>query len=164
MLLHILLNWWAAYSQIAIPASACPASPEGQRQMAGAVIMRSEWVALFNTAVAGAAVVGLLGAIAAYQTRLVGDAFASRWRKALLVTGILGAILCAALLATSMLATRGCQFGEVETRLPFGPLASRTSVALLQTMLFFFIWSVVLTRLARLTKHQPWYNNSRYPV
>ena len=163
-MLNILLNWWAAYSQIAIPASACPASPEGQRQVAGAVLVRADWVALFNTALAAAAVIGLLGALAAYQTRLVGDAFASRWRKSLLVTGIVGAILVAALLATSMLATRGCQFGEVETRLPFGPLASRTSVAFFQTMLFFFIWSVVLTRLARLTKHQPWYNNSRYPV
>src|SRR5678815_3359204 len=89
MLLNILLNWWAAYSQIAIPASACPASPEGQRQVAGAVIMRAEWVALFNTAFAAAAVVGLLGAIAAYQTRLVGDAFASRWRKTLLATCLL---------------------------------------------------------------------------
>jgi hypothetical protein len=164
MLLHLLLNWWAAYAQIGIPAAACPASPEGQRQVAGAVIVRAEWLTLFNTAVALAAVVALVAVLVTYRTRQAGDAFAARWRKGLLLAGLVGALVCGAMLATSLLGTRGCQFGEVQTRLPFGPLVSRTTVALVQTMLFFFIWSVVLTRLARLTKRQPWYNNSRYPV
>ena len=164
MLLHFLLNWWAAYTQIGVPPSVCPASPEGQQQTAGAVLVRAEWLTLFNSAVAWAAAVALIAAIATYQTRLAGDAFAARWRKGLLVAGLLGAVICGVVLSYSVLGTRGCQFGEVQTRLPFGPLVSRTTVALLQTMLFYFAWSLVITRLARLTKHQPWYNNSRYPV
>ena len=63
-----------------------------------------------------------------------------------------------------MVQTFGCEFGERMTHVPFAPAIMRSTVALAQGLVWFFIWSLLLTRLVRIGRWQPFYNNSRYPV
>ena len=162
MLLKFILDWWAAYDQIAVPASVCPVAPNGQAQTANAVL--TDWTGLFIMALAIASLVSLVGAFIAYQTRLMGDQFASRWWKGMVATALVAGGAAFAVLITGSVQTFGCQFGNVTTHLPSGVALNRASVALVQACLFYFIWSLVLTRIARVTRHQPWFNNAWYPV
>lgn len=164
MLPRILLHWWATYSQIVVGPSNCPAGPDGQVQSASAVIALGDWLPLFNLGLALTAIVSLLLVIATYQTRLMGSEFSRRWRRWLLGTAIAVGIMVFAVVASPDVQTIGCQYGNQTTRVPFGPALNRATVAFVQGLLFFLLWSILLTRLARVTQHQPWFNNSRFPV
>jgi hypothetical protein len=162
-MLNIVLNWWAAVHQIDVPASACPVSPDGTMQGATAVILPQDWFALFNGAFLCAVLIALAGVFITYQTRTMGDAFARRWRRMLLATALVAGLVCLLLLSVVQVQTFGCQFGEQLTNIPFGNVLNRSTVAFAQALLFFLIWSFLLTRIARITRHQPWYDNSWYP-
>lgn len=162
MLLKFILDWWAAYQQITVPASVCPADPSGQQQVANAVL--TDWAPLFLAALGVALAVSLVGSLVAYQTRLMGDSFASRWFRMMLAVMLIGGVVAFAVLSTVKVQTFGCQFGNVPTELPTSVALNRASVAVVQTAVFYFLWSLVLTRIARVTRHQPWFNNAWYPA
>jgi hypothetical protein len=81
----------------------------------------------------------------------------------LLATALVSGLVCVLLLSMVRVQTFGCQFGEQMTNIPFVNVLNRSTVAFAQTLLFFFIFSILLTRIARITRHQPWYDHSRYP-
>ena len=164
MLLNILINWWAAFRQIALPAAVCPASPDGTRQVAGAQVALSDWHTAFLLACAVAALAALLMVLWTYRTRTSGAAFSRRWWWTTFWTSLVTGVVCYVVLVTMPVSTFGCQYGNRTTSIPAMSALLRATVAVAQTWVFFFVWSFILTRVARATRLQPYYNNSRYPV
>jgi hypothetical protein len=60
--------------------------------------------------------------------------------------------------------TSGCEFGDVTTRIPLTAALSRTTVALVQSGVLFFLLSWLVTRLARVAGRPGWVNNAHFPV
>jgi hypothetical protein len=164
MLPNGLLNWWAAYPDITVPPTVCATSPDGQVQAANAVIAQADWEGLFTSAAISTVLVALLAVLLTYYTRKMGDRFASRWRWSLLVTALLSAVIAYLVISLPEVHTFGCEFGDRTTNIPVAEALMRSSVAFFQGVLWFLIWSLLLTRLVRIGRWQPWYNNSRYPI
>jgi hypothetical protein len=162
-MINIILNWWAAFGDIAVAATACPAGADGTAQTAAAIIDANSWHGLFINAFIATLIISAVGVVIAYYTDKMGDAFASRWKRALLGTTIIATLFVLILLWRSSVQTLGCQFGEVPIHLPHTNMWLRTSVALLQTPVLFVIISVLLTRAARVARTEPFFHNSRYP-
>jgi hypothetical protein len=163
MTLNSLLHWWAAYPEIRIPASVCPASPEGQIQTAAAVIAPSDWQGLFNVGFWATASIALVAVLLTYWTRSMGERFRPRWWVGLVIAAALAALGCYLVVTSQDVNTVGCEFGETTTQIPATPALVRASVALVQGAIWFVLWSFVLTRAVRVRRWQPFYNNSRFP-
>lgn len=159
---NVLLNWWANES-ITLPASACPAAPGGTPQVTDAFVLSSDQGTVYLAAFVATLVVVMLGVLVTYQTRKLGDLFARRWKISWLVTSLLAAAACTAVVLLMPVTTFGCEYGNVTTRIPTVEALERASVALVQALVGFVAFSLMLTRLSRVTRFQPWFNNSRYP-
>jgi hypothetical protein len=162
--MNALLNWWASYPSITVPPTECARSPEGTVQAANAVIAQADWHGLFTSAFVATMLIALAAVLVTYWTRKMGDRFAARWRWSLLGTALVSAVATYFILTVPEVQTFGCEFGERMTHVPFAPAMMRSTVALAQGLVWFFVWSLLLTRLVRIGRWQPFYNNSRYPV
>ena len=158
-----LIDWWAAFREIPVAASVCPASPEGQRQAANAVVSLGDWHGAFTVAAVITLVLAVVLVLACYETRAMGDRFWRRWWKFLAAGGVLAMLASLLWLATTTVQTEGCEFGNVATKIPFSYAFNRSTVSLVQGLLLFVLLSWLLTLIARVTKRAVWYNNSRIP-
>jgi heme/copper-type cytochrome/quinol oxidase subunit 1 len=160
----VWLHWWAGYTQIPLPANACPLSPSGTADTATAVVDSSQWVAHFNAVLIATLVVAVIAVVITYQTRTMGEAFVRRWRRSLFLTAAITAVLALVFLATVAVQTYGCTFGVAPAKIPLGHAMGRATVAFVQSGIAFFVFSLFLTRYARITRHEPWHNHSRVPI
>ena len=158
-----LIDWWAAFREIRVDPSICPASPEGQRQTANAVIAVGDWHSAFTVAAVITVVLAVIMVLVAYETRVMGDRFWKRWWGFLAGTSVLAMLASLLWLATTSVRTEACEFGNVATRIPFSYAFNRSTVSLLQGLVLFVVLSWLLTLIARATKRAVWYNNSRIP-
>ena len=158
-----LIDWWAAFQQIGVDPSVCPASPEGQRQTAQAVVAAADWQSAFTVAAVITLVVAAVMVLIAYETRVMGDRFWRRWWWFLGGATLLSFLASLLWLATTAVRTEGCEFGDVSTRIPFSYALNRSTVSLVQGLLLFVVLSWLLTLIARATRRAKWYNNSRIP-
>jgi hypothetical protein len=162
MLQNAIVNWWAN-GPINLPPTACPSAPNGETQAAAVVVAANDWSTLYNYALLVTIVIVLLGVLATYYTRSMGARFTRRWWLALLLTAATASVASLIVLSEPGVQTFGCEYGERTTNIPFPDALSRTLVSLVQSLLLFFIGSFLLTRLVRIGRWQPWFNNSRYP-
>jgi hypothetical protein len=157
-------NWWASYDELRIGASVCPLSPEGQRQTADAVLASAEWHHAFLIAAIGTAVIALLAVLWTYETESMGDPFRRRWLKGLGLTAFVSALLVLFWLALGVkVTTSGCEFGNILTRIPALYALGRASVALGQGPVLFVLFTLLLTRTARIWRRRRWLNNIYNP-
>ena len=158
-----LIDWWAAFREISVDPNVCPASPEGQKQAAQAVVAAADWQSAFTVAAVITLVVAAVLVLVAYETRVMGDRFWRRWWGFLVGTSLVSFLGSLLWLATTSVRTEGCEYGDVTTRIPFSYAFNRSTVSLVQGLLLFVILSWVLTLIARATRRATWYNNSRIP-
>lgn len=156
------VNWWANEA-IRLPATTCPASPDGTLQATDAFVLTANQGTVYFYAFLATLVGALVCVVLTYRTRTMGELFARRWWTALAITTFVSGVVCLLVVLGLDVNTFGCEYGNVATRIPVADALERASVALTQGALAFVAFSVVLTRLARLTRRQPWFNNSRYP-
>jgi heme/copper-type cytochrome/quinol oxidase subunit 2 len=159
----VFLNWWANFAQIDVPPATCPAGPNGESQIANAVILEADWVGLFNTAFWVTAVAALVIVVLTYATRVMGERFTSRWWIGLAVSSIVATAATFFLVTLPAVNTFGCEYGNLMTHVPTAPGLVRATVSLVQAAIWFLLWSLVLTRAVRIARLQPFYNNSRFP-
>jgi hypothetical protein len=160
---RVFMHWWADRAQIDVPAAACPAGPDSQAQTARAVILEADWVGLFNAAFWATAAIALVIVLITYATRVMGARFTVRWWIGLAVAGVIAAAATFFVVTSPNVNTYGCEYGNVMAHIPAAPALARATVSLVQGAGWFVLWSLVLTRAVRLTKLQPFYNNSRFP-
>jgi hypothetical protein len=160
---HVFLNWWANYAQIEVAGATCPAGPNGEAQSANAVILEADWVGLFNTAFWVTAVTALMIVVLTYATRVMGARFTYRWWIGLAVASIVASVATFFLVTLPAVNTFGCEHGNLMTHVPTAPALVRATVSLVQAGVWFLVWSLVLTRVVRMARLQPFYNNSRFP-
>jgi hypothetical protein len=93
----------------------------------------------------------------------MGDRFWRRWWQFLGITAVLSFAASLIWVRSASVHTEGCEFGDVLTQIPMSYALNRASVSLVQSILLFVLISWLLTLIARVTRRQVWYNNSRIP-
>ena len=159
-----LIHWWAAYDQIRVGPQVCPLSPTGEIPAAGAVIAEADWLAAFNNVAIATVVLAFLFVLFTYETRKQGDKFRARWWKVFLLGALVIGVLSFAYLKVEDVLTFGCEYGDRMINIPTLHALGRSTVALAQGLLWFFLFSVLLNLIARWTGRRKWINNSRFPV
>src|SRR5688500_16364265 len=111
-------NWWASYSEIAVPGALCPLSPESRRQTANAVLASAEWQHAFMIAAIVTAASALIAVLWIYETDQMGHSFRRRWLKGLGLTAVGSFLLVLGWLAfVAKVNISGCEYGSVVTRI-----------------------------------------------
>ena len=157
------LNWWAS-SEVQLPSTVCPASPSGELQTLGASVAATDWSALSNYASLGTLILVLLAVWLTYRTSAMGAQFARRWWFAFVLTALAALPLSFVIVMWPQVSTFGCQFGTSTVHVPFVAALERSTVSFVQSLILFLVGSFLLTRIVRVGRWQPYFNNSRYPI
>ncbi|HEX8452775.1 MAG TPA: hypothetical protein VF647_11805 [Longimicrobium sp.] len=158
-----LIHWWAARPQMFADLTVCPVSPEGGISTARPVIAEADWVSAFGVATGITLLLAILLVLGAYETRTMGHQFKARWWKWLVAGAGVTALVCYVYLSLVPVSTAGCSYGEATTRIPSQYALLRASVALVQSLILFVLFSWLLSLVARWTRRATWINNSRFP-
>jgi hypothetical protein len=163
-MLRTLIDWWANYAQVRIPGDRCTPNADGLHQAAMAAINPVDWMGAFNLVFMATAIAGAVVVLVTYESRLVGDAFWRRWWKFLPLAAVVCALASYFFLSQVRVNSILCENGDVLTTIPSEYVLGRTGVALVQGALFYVIFSVLLTLLARVWKRPVWYDKVKVPL
>jgi hypothetical protein len=163
-MLRTLLDWWANYSDLPIPADRCPVGPDGAIQTASAALAPEAWANACNIVFTITVVLVAVFVLGTYESRRVGNAFWRRWIVALPITALVAGTASYVFLSQRKLMTVLCENGNVPAAIPSEYVLGRASVALAQGVVLFFLFSVLLTLLARVWKRGVWYDKVKIPL